>query len=506
MKLIIISTILVAVVLAVFPVIAVNADVNSGEEVTKASANIQVPLLVDGIETDGSVQSVPIGSNVCISTAIKYTRVNERQRFSIWEYQASTSSTGSGVRNLAQANQAMANECIVMTQSGAYIAKYIQEVLFQVRSGLDAYKQSRWVERDTIVELSVPELVQDSENVRYKFSGWNGGESPFTPVNRIAILAPTVLELGWTVEYNMKVEDVDGSLSPVSGWYRSNDTVVIRAPEEILKDGGREKLTFQRWEVVYGPIPKNYKNPNMAILVDGPCLLRPIYAESFLVEANSFRGVLFQKWVQRGHEVEIKAPALIKVSPEREQYVFGGWEGKEGLEGNELKLTIGSPLSLEAVYQRQFKLNVRSPYGASGDGWYNDGHKAIVMAPQEPQSMLFFKRAFDGFLGIGNGGYGDDSSLSENPVTTVQVNEPMTITAAYRSEINPKVLFVILGVLAVGTLAYLGTEWGPGVYRRLRPKGVKVPVLSEGHAQLEQKIIELEALNRLVQRQMTEHD
>ena len=261
MKLIKISTILATVVLAVYPVIAVNADVNSGEEVTKASANIPVPLLVDGIETDGSVQSVPIGSNLCISTAIKYTRVNERHRFSIWEYQASTGSTGSAVRNLAQANQAMADECIVVTQSGAYIAKYIQEVLFQVRSGLDAYKQSRWVERDTIVDLSVPELVQDSENIRYKFKGWNGGESPFTPVNRIAILAPTVLELGWTVEYNINVEDVDGNLSPVSGWYLSNDTVVIRAPEEISKDGGHEELTFQRWEVVYGPILKNYKNP-----------------------------------------------------------------------------------------------------------------------------------------------------------------------------------------------------------------------------------------------------
>jgi len=479
MKLIKISTVLAAVLLAIFPVIAVNAD----EKFAGASANIPVPILVDGIETDGAVQSVPIGSNLCISTATNYTRTNERHRFSSWEYQHPPGTAQIAEKDLEQSNQASADDCIVVTRSGAYTAKYLQEVLFQVRSGVDAYKQSRWVERDTVVDLSVPEVVEESENVRYKFNGWNGGESPFTPENRIALLAPTVLEVGWTVEYYMRVEDVDGNPSPVSDWYRSNDTVVLGAPEEILKDGGREKLTFQKWEVVYGPLLKNYKNPNLAVLVDGPCLLRPIYTEAFLVEASNFGGVLFQGWVQNGQEVEIEAPALVEVSNERERYVFQGWQGKEGLEGNELNLAVYGPLALEAVYQRQFKLNVSSPYGASGEGWYNEGEKAIIMAPQEPQSMLFFKREFDRFLGFGNGGYGDDSSLSENAITTVQVNEPMTVTAAYRSEINPKVLILLFSVLTVGILAYVGTEWGPKVYRRLRPTDAKVsatpPVMSD---------------------------
>ena len=167
------------------------------------------------------------------------------------------------------------------------------------------------------------------------------------------------------------------------------------------------------------------------------------------------------------------------MAPERERYVFKEWQGKEGLEGNDLNLTVNSPLSLEAVYQRQFKLNVKSPYGASGEGWYDEGEKTIIMAPQTPQSMLFFSRTFDGFLGIGNGGYGDGTTLPDQPVTTVQVDGPMTITATYRSEINPKVFILLFGVLTVGILAYVGTEWGPKLYRRLRPKDVKVPVMSD---------------------------
>ena len=88
--------------------------------------------------------------------------------------------------------------------------------------------------------------------------------------------------------------------------------------------------------------------------------------------------------------------------------------------------------------------------------------------------MLFFKRSFDGFLGSGNG-----VTPSEQPVTTIEVNEPMTVTATYRSEINPKVLILLLGVLTVGTLAYVGTEWGPKVYRRLRRCDAEVPVISD---------------------------
>ena len=486
MKKIWITILLAAVLMAVVPLATVNADQGNAEAgdtqiigaaaegFTNVTANILVPILIDGREMDGAVQSVPIGSNVCISTNMKYTRTDERYRFSSWQHKPVLDSPNSIGGGPAATDRSLANECIVVTEGGTYIANYVSEVLFQVRSGVDAYKQSRWVERDTIVDLAVPEIVEGGENVRYRFSGWNGGESPFTPENRIAVLAPMVLELGWIVEYNMVVEDADGNLSPASGWYRSNDILLIRTPEEIIKDGGREKLTFKNWEVVYGPILKNDTNAAMAVLVDGPCLLRPIYTESFLVEAETFQGILFREWVQRGEEIQIEAPALVAVTPDRERYVFTGWEGKEGLEGNELDLIIDSALSLEAIYQRQFMLNVRSPYGASGDGWYDEGEKAIIMAPEEPQSMLFFKRSFDGFLG-----YGNEITLPDQPVTTVQINEPMTVTAVYRSEINPKVLFLLIGVLTIGTLAYAGTEWGPKVYRRMRRREVEVPAMSD---------------------------
>jgi hypothetical protein len=81
--------------------------------------------------------------------------------------------------------------------------------------------------------------------------------------------------------------------------------------------------------------------------------------------------------------------------------------------------------------------------------------------PEEPQPMLFFRRTFAGFLG-----YSDGAVLSEEPVATVRLDEPTTVTATYRSEINPKILSLIVGVLTAGILAYLGTGWDPKIYRR----------------------------------------
>jgi len=468
-----IGFLLLALLMSLLPVLGVNADGSTDKPSVEVSANISVPVTVDGRGTVDAVASAQIGSTICIGDNLVYTSTSERNRFQRWDYDPLSESPGMpNVDGLETTS--LYDDCLVATQAGRYTATYVREVLFLVRSGVDAYKQSRWVEKGAVIDLAVPEVVGGKENVRYRFNGWNGGESPFTPKNRIAILNPTVLELGWTVEYNVKIEEIDGSLSPVSGWYSGNEPLLIRTPAEIWKNGGREKSTFQKWEVVYGPLLKRETNPNMAIIVDGPCWLRPIYTESFLVEVNNFQGMLSQEWVPAGEEAEIKAPALVEVSPDRERFVFKEWQGKEGLEGNELNLTVDESLALEAIYQRQFKLNVRSPYGASGDGWYDDGQKTVIMAPREPQSMLFFKRAFDGFLG-----YGDGTTPWEQPVTTVQVNEPMTVTAAYRSEINLKVLFLLVGVLVAGTLVYVGTEWGPKVYRRWRPQVAEVPAVSD---------------------------
>jgi len=170
----------------------------------------------------------------------------------------------------------------------------------------------------------------------------------------------------------------------------------------------------------------------------------------------------------------LTTPNIVEVSPEEERYVFRSWNGDgspddgpddSSAETDTIHVLVDRPLSMEAIYDRQFNVTLSSPYGGAGEGWYTQGEKALVMGPEEPQSMLFFKRTFDSLLGTGV-----ETPVIDTPTMLVEVNGPMNIVATYKSDINTKVLAIVVSLLVVGILAYVGTEWGPRIWRRLRPK------------------------------------
>ena len=264
----------------------------------------------------------------------------------------------------------------------------------------------------------------------------------------------------------MIIEGPEGSLGTASGWYSEGSSLVLRATPEIYGDSGRIRLAFDTWEVLAGPLPtfRNSGSPATIVTVDGHYVFRARYETAFLVEARNLQGILLREWILEGEEAEIESPATIGTIPEKERYVFKGWRGENiEEEANTLRVIVNRPLSLEASYDKQFMVNVSSPYGASGSGWYTEGEKAMVMAPEEPQSMLFFKRVFAGFLG-----YDGSPTPADRPVTAVEVDKPLNISATYRTELNRKVLAIIVGTMVTGILVYAFTQWGPTIYRRLQ--------------------------------------
>lgn len=464
--------------------------VNADEPVARVTSNVSTSLIINGSLVGDLPSSVMRGSRVCIESEFRYTAGGERYRFERWVFEPDASTNGNSIQEHSFGSSQLSGECIQPTEPGTYAAEYRQEVLFQVNSEAKAYQQSRWVTKGQVVEVDVPEVVEVNGHSRYRFKDWSGGETPFMPANRIATFRPTVLEARWTPEYLVEIEGPkdgliyiegpEGSVVKsgnstaegvlVSGWYSAGASLVIRAIPHIYDDAGRSRLTFEAWEMIHGPAPsvKGKENPATVIIVKAPCRVLARYSESHLVEARNFQGLLLQAWVQEGEEIDLHAPALVDIISDEERYVFINWEGLDGVGVNDLQLAVDSALSLEAVYERQFMLNVKSPYGASGEGWYSEGSEALVMAPAEPQSMLFFKRQFDGFLGFGDG----DSQVN-NPVMTIEVDKPMTVTAVYRSEIDQMVLAILGGILAVGVLAYGTTELAPVIYRRTRKPKVQ---------------------------------
>ena len=456
--------VLALIVAALWPSLPARAQEPSDVTVT---TNVPVALLIRGIETKSLPASVGTEARVCVQSANHYISERERYRFEQWDYVATAGAAGDS--NLAWPLSAPPSDpCIVTGVPGIYTARYTHEVLFQLRSEVEGFQRSWWTPRGQIVSLQVPEVVEQSETVRFRFKEWSLGESPFTATSQIVALQPIDLKVTWTPEYYTSVLNHDGNPTSLSGWYSRGDVMVLRADPQIQSENGRSRMTFDHWEVVLGPLPSvnDAESPSTAVLIDGPYVFRAVYKQTYLVEASNFQGNLLSGWYSDGDEVSLSTPTIVETVPERERFVFKHWKNGELLdESDSLHLVVDGPLSLEGVYEKQYHVNVVSPYGASGEGWYADGEKTIVMAPEEPQSMLFFKRKFDGFLG-----YGDERILGEEPLTAIEVDRPITITAVYRSEINTSVLGLMVGLLIAGITFYAGTEWGPSLYRVWRAR------------------------------------
>ncbi len=463
-KLIITSTAIMVGVLAML--IAASPIKADGSDAT-VSASVSVPLLVNGMELKVLPVQVELGSQVCVVSHLKYISPGERYRFDSWSFDAASQAT-TGVVSVEPESKGD-NECIDISEAGTYRAEYIQEVLCQVRSDVSQFNQSSWVLKGEILDLEVPRLVDKSSDTRSRFAGWNSGETPFTTENRTVALGPINLEVRWVPEYLGTIETIDGGLALESGWYALGDTIVLRAQAEVTDEEILVRRVFERWEVLYGPLLRQESAPAISIGVDGPISMRPTYSRSYLVEAVNFQGTILREWVLEGDSVTLEAPAIVETLADRERYMFKGWQGVPGAEGvlhsenATVEVVADHPLSVEAVYTKQFKLDVVSPFGASGDGWYDEGTRTIIMAPEQPQSMLFFKRVFDGFYGLDDAG-----TVGLEPVTTVAVDGPMTVTAVYRSDIDSKVMYLLFGVIGAGLILYVGTELGKKYYGRLR--------------------------------------
>ena len=464
-RILFITAILAAALAALTAAAPVKAD---GPDAT-VSASVAVPLSVNGIKYQELPAQVALGSRVCVDSHLKYISPGERYRFDSWSFDAAAETKIGGASAAAESRGD--NECIDIAQAGFYQAEYIPEVLFQVRSDVSKYNQSDWVAKGRVVDLDVPELVQKSGEVRFRFAGWNSGETPFTTENRTVALEPIHLEVRWVPEYLVTIETIDGGLDPASGWYALGDTVVIRAGTEVYDEKKLVRQMFERWEMSYGPLLRQESSPSISISVDRPISLRPKYTKSYLVEARNFQGAILREWVPEGDSVSLEAPPIVETLADRERYLFKEWEGALESEGATIEVVADQPLSLEAVYTRQFRLDVVSPFGASGDGWYDEGARTIIMAPEQPQSMLFFKRVFDGFYGLD-----DKGAVGTHPVSSVIVDQPMTVTAVYRSDINSKVMYLLFGVIGAGLVLYVGTELGKkysGRFRRIRRTPIK---------------------------------
>ena len=389
-------------------------------------------LIIDGEEVQRLPARVGLGTQVCVATRVHYTSELERFFFQGWSHGPQ-------------------GECVVLTEPGEYTANFTREVLLQIRSQVQGYRQSLWVEHGSLTPLVVPQVVEEGPGVRYLFEEWKAGETPFSPDNSIAIFRPMTVEVKWKKEYQFTLEGPEGIPLVGFGWHPEGRRVTLKAPPEVDGPGEQERLRFQHWEVIsnHASIIPNAQQAITRFTVDGSYTIAARYEKEYLVLTENPQGTLKKAWAVEGEGLVVETPGFLETGSEQERFSFTGWEGAD-LELARGPVVVDGPLHLKARYERQFLVTLSAPYGGSGDGWYEEGATATatIKVPQDPSGILFLKRAFDGFSGY---------SILE-PTLEVAVTGPMTIIASYHTQVDVRMLSLIGGVVLVVAIIYLLTQ------------------------------------------------
>jgi len=405
---------------------------------------------VDGLESDRLPAGVAAGTQVCAPGPRVYKSEGERYIFQQW-------SDGSS------------DACITPSKPGMYRAMYAHEVLVVVKSAAPGLQRSMWVLYAEPVKLEVPPLVERNTETRFRFDSWSDGERLFDPSNTIAPVKPTVLEVRWIREHHLQIDGPDDANLKGSGWYPDGTNLVLRAPETLTGATDQERFKFTQWESTSFPpaVLQNPQSPITAVNIQMPYSLRAVYQKQFLVSATSPLGTLKREWVNEGQDVILEAPPSVDIVPEQERLLFRRWDGIEGLLSPKITGKVDKPIIVTAVYERQVVLKVNAPRGATGEGWQKVGNVSTVSVPGLFAENLLLNSAFTGFNGYPPG----QSSIQ------VLVNEPLTLTAQYRTEPNLPVIALLLGLPLVALLVYFGItrSWFIRLSNRVRSIRPRVP-------------------------------
>lgn len=417
-------TLILAILLA-FLALALNTAYSEPETATVFNRH-GLPMTVNGERLEKLPASISPGSTACVVHRLHYLAPDRRLVFEGW-------STGE------------TTACLVV-KAGNYEALYEEQVLVIIDSDYQPLRRSLWVRKGEPLVLEV-EREYIEGGYRFVFERWSRGEYPFSEVNTLVATEPLYVEARFRREVRVDVLSAHGAPVNGSGWYRLGELVVISAPEEIVVSGN-EKLVFSGWLSVgyYPAIIYGAESPVATLEARAPHVVRADYVRFLRVYADGPQGVIVEGWFREGELLQLSTPPTIELIPDASRLLFIGWEGDISSTTPSIKTTVNAPISVRAVYRLEYKVNVKSPAGAMGAGWYPANSTALIWAPTELQAFLFAKRVLSRYAGDCG-----ESCLIRGPLS-IKVDSPKYVEAIYGIEPD---LPSIGGAGAVGGTVFL---------------------------------------------------
>ncbi len=140
-------------------------------------------------------------------------------------------------------------------------------------------------------------------------------------------------------------------------------------------------------------------------------------------------------WYDSGSTADISVTANVEQSGAR--HTFTGWSGDYSGNGASASVVMNKSKKVTASWQTDYLLTVVSEYGdPQGGGWYSSGSEATISVTS-PIGVII-RQVFSGWSGDYSG---DTASVS------VILNEPMTITANWSTDMLQLYIIIIVVVL-----------------------------------------------------------
>jgi len=244
-------------------------------------------------------------------------------------------------------------------------------------------------------------------------------------VNILVVSPPAILEYELALD-NTEIGKFENSTSLGLGWLPEHK-VSVTSNIEIDK-GSR-----------YHANPEEIK-----VASEGNCTFR--YNLEHYIEVNSPFIEAKSGWYSDGESLTVETPQMVEKGA-GERYVFKEWRGDYPETSSKFEMVANRPVSISAVYEQQFYLEVRSQYGnPKGEGWYPAGSEAFfsvdALVPVGIGELVFIE-------------WTDDSSATTNSAS-ITMDGPKSVSAVWRTDYTKALIAItILIVIVIGAVIVL---------------------------------------------------
>ena len=230
------------------------------------------------------------------------------------------------------------------------------------------------------------------------------------------------------------------------GLYVANSKANFSVSPVVIDYGNSTRRVLVGWS---GDL--NISGTEGTIVMDSPKIVIAIWKKQYYLRVTSSYGeVQGEGWYDEGAMVTVSISSITINYENSTRRVFLGWNSGGTILSNNSTYTfiMNQPYEITAEWKTSYYVQVLSEYGSVlGSGWYDKGTTAIVTISTTNIEGIPFNKVFKGWRDQ------DGNIVSTSPTYTFTVNQPVTLTAVWKQELN--IIVVLIAITTIVLLAII---------------------------------------------------